>query len=324
MNTLKSILLNFFFIFLLIHKNAIQAFELLPLYCIGIIATKIIDGDTYFSPFSKDIQSFSQVNKYVYTSINNVAVAQMLIEYIAKSKKISLLEAAALLRTRASLALLEKHIKTDDSYKIFKMIQRIWIIAKEVLNEEILKETGIVIKKERSSKLYQEASQNNKLFLKVYCFPYSRIILMTPWGTLKLFGEIGDIEGDALALQSLTQVFLKRVKTVLKKIDHSFNFNTHRYYQIENINPEVFMKPPSDRDNFLKSLIHEIASYEKYLDKEDLIVNKEGTSYYQIIGIDDQLLPEWNVCPFNQKNYLLCQTLWNVMNRVYTEDLVVE
>ena len=281
---------------------------------VNIIGTKEIINEADFPVIVKNIQRLSMVDKSFYQAINSEIATYLVMQAFVKRFKLNDLDAAAILNTRGSREWLKKH----DQYALFKIVQKIINIVREIRKEAKDQNIAYLIDKENycpaPGPYYGQTEKG--LFLCVDVDPYS---LYTPWGNIELlYGGSGSLLGRIL----LTQSLLKRLKTSLA---YSCESSAASYYQV--IQQIKIEDVEQDANNgFSDSKYFKMLSKEeikRMLNQEDIIVSSKSRcgAIYEILQVDQASLPEPKMLPWaKHRESKKINTLWKSLFDIYCKE----
>lgn len=263
----------------------------------------------------KNIVRLSQVNKGFYEILNTEDTTDMLLKALKQRFKISPLDVAAQLKTQGAKKWLKRYIHTSGDYDQYLILQKIYDIAEQVIQEAKVYDVSLRSGKKGWSSpnpYYHQTRQG--FFLTVGSYPDS---LWTPWGQIKLFGSGS---GSYLGFMAVTQNFLKRFDwqfdtiqglnsqergLVFRELVHPFTGN-----EIHNIARENVLTPIS----------------------RDAIVAKQGKNVlifadicgydaiYKLFKVDHALLPDPIMLSKDQyRSYETINVLWKLMEDEYKQ-----
>lgn len=316
------------YIFSSFYLFSLSAMEQLSSDCIGLIGQQLVAtigtpnllNRDDISVITKTIKALSLTNKHLYNTLNTYASTNLLLTTLSARFKITDIEAAAVhLKTPGAKHWLENYVKESGEYDLFKIVQKIFSIAKE-LNLEDQKQ---IINSNIDRHQFAFHGQIKRgLLLGIET---QSCLLFTPWGELIIYQN-----GSETPLQfiAFTQKFFKRCRTTLHMIPSDF-YNRNECYKLKtNIDQNVLTQKKSYQEylEFYDRVVETISEDDAraLLGTENLLIPIwSNRTIYKIKQIDEIVLPEAETClPYDQKrSHEVVEALWKITNQLYQEEL---
>lgn len=179
----------------------------------------------------KNVHNLATVNKQLYANVNNYIATNLLINSMAERFKMSPVDIAALIKTKATQEWLKQYVHKNGDYELFKVVQNIFAICGEIRQQIKLQYNTEIWDGQKSwpgvNPCYNQTKQGLMLTSE------SSPDLLTPWGEIKLFA--GGY-GSPLGFLAVQQELLKRVSA--EKIKDS-GYKIHRVGESQLPDPEM-------------------------------------------------------------------------------------
>ncbi|AXK60670.1 hypothetical protein [Candidatus Chromulinivorax destructor] len=192
------------------------------------IGTHGFVNEADFPIVMKNVSRLASVNKKLYETVHSVVATNLLIESLAKRFVMSPLDVAAKIKTKGGQAWLKKYVHDSGDYELFKVVQEVFVICKEI--SEQVKPYGVSLYDGQEAcpgvNPFEDQTQQG-LMLVIDIYPDR---LCTPWGRVTLF-EGGLLPGG-FGFNMISQELLKNITAYFQEISHSDSLRDGvRYYE---------------------------------------------------------------------------------------------
>lgn len=275
------------------------------------IGTQGFVNEADFPIVMKNVSRLASVNKKLHETVHSVVATNLLIESLAKRFVMAPLDVAAKIKTKGGQAWLKKYVHDSGDYELFKVVQQIFAICREI--SEQVTPYGVSIGDGQEAcpgvnPYYYQTRQGFMLIIDTY--PDR---LCTPWGEAQLFGG-GSCRGG-LGFDIISQELLKRITAHFEEIlDDMYGF---KYYeQKKEIIPEI-----TNQRSF-KDCFQEISKDAMEEKKGQQILIKSSfcgvKSFYAIKAIGNQELPEPELLDQQEyRSYEAMNAVWEIMENQF-------
>lgn len=281
---------------------------------IKIIGTREIVNKADFPVIAKNIKHLSLVNKSFNEAINSDIGTNLLINSFANRYELSDAQAAAILNTNGT----REWLKNDEQYSLFKNVQNIISIVKELKKEakgyDISYLTGTQSNWPMPIYYYGKTSQG--LFL---CVDVDVRSLCTPWGSIEL---LSNGRGSLLARILLTQSVLKCLETRLASFCER---DTSAYYQVVGqINGRDVKEDRNiefSDNKYLKKLSEE--EIKQMVNEQRTIISAKAHCLlkYEICKVGESIPPNAKSHSTKKlKEYEIMNILWQSLLKIYHKE----
>lgn len=275
------------------------------------IGTHGFVNEADFPIVMKNVSRLASVNKKLYETVHSIVATNLLIESLANRFAMAPLDVATKIKTKGGQAWLKKYVHDSGDYELFKVVQQIFAICREI--SEQVTPYGVSIGDGQEAcpgvnPYYYQTRQGFMLIIDTY--PDR---LCTPWGEAQLFGG-GSCRGG-LGFDIISQELLKRITAHFEEIlDDMYGF---KYYeQKKEIIPEI-----TNQRSF-KDCFQEISKDAMEEKKGQQILIKSSfcgvKSFYAIKAIGNQQLPEPELLDQQEyRSYEAMNAIWKIMDNQF-------
>jgi len=274
----------------------------------------------------KKVKALSLANKDLYTKVNSLTASRIFIESLVNRFDMTPVDAAGEINTQGTRERLKQYVKGTGEYELFKVMQEIFKIAREVREEFKPLDFSIGDGQKGwpgSNPFYSQTKQG--FFITTDSTPNK---LYTPWGYVMLFG--GGY-GKGWAFDAFSQAFLKRFKTSFAYVTKSsLDRDRVKFYalkQQEGSQEVIDLKAllVSGNNESYENIYKELSEEEIEAQQgKDVLIHSNYCgceAIYKLHEVNGHQLPEAEMLPYKDyRSYKVTKIIWDILQDQYNQE----